>query len=164
VRFRYLVPIILVIIGILAYYCFIPGEEKRIKKQFTLLAEAASKKGEESPLAMAQKMNQIRLLFSEKVNLVVPYYNLAGDFSRQDVVNFATRARMSFLTISLRFYDLKIDLSERDTAKVDLTGRLKGFSSTREETDEVRELFCVLKKIDNRWLFSKIEVVEVLKK
>jgi hypothetical protein len=109
-------------------------------------------------------MNQIRLLFSEKVNLVVPYYNLAGDFSRQDVVNFATRARMSFLTISLRFYDLKIDLSERDTAKVDLTGRLKGFSSTREETDEVRELYCVLKKIGDRWLFSKIEVVEVLKK
>jgi hypothetical protein len=30
--------------------------------------------------------------------------------------------------------------------------------------DETRELECVLKKIARKWLFSAIEVVEVLKK
>jgi hypothetical protein len=121
-------------------------------------------KRKESPLAMAQKMNQIRLLFSEKVNLVVPYYNLAGDFSRRNVLNLASRARMSFRTVLLHFYDWHIDLAEKDTVRVNVTGRLKGISSAREEVDEVRELLCVLKKIDDQWLFSKIGVVEVLKK
>ena len=164
VRLRYLLPIILVILGILAYYCFLPSEEKKIKKQFALLAEAASKKGQENPLAIAQKMGQIRSLFSEKVNLIVPYYNLAGDFTRRDVVNYATRARLSFSTLSLRFYDFHIDLLRGNTAGINLTGRLKGISSKGDEVDEIRELACVLKKIDDQWRFSKIEVVQVLKK
>lgn len=163
-RPRYLLPIILVILGILAYYRFVPSEEKKIKKQFALLAEAASKEGKENPLAIAQKMNHIRSLFSEKVNLIIPDYNLAGDFTRQDVVNYATRARLSFSTLSLRFYDFNIDLSQGETARIDLTGRLQGISSRGDEVDEIRELACVLRKIDDQWRFSKIEAVEVLKK
>jgi hypothetical protein len=30
--------------------------------------------------------------------------------------------------------------------------------------DDTRELDCILKKIEKKWLFSQIEVVEVLKK
>jgi hypothetical protein len=30
--------------------------------------------------------------------------------------------------------------------------------------DETHELECALKKIENKWLFSYLEVVEVLKK
>jgi len=47
---------------------------------------------------------------------------------------------------------------------VTLTGRLTGRSGTGEQVDETRELECVLKKIERKWLFSEIEVVEVLKK
>ncbi len=163
-RPRYLLPIILAVLGLLIYSFSLPSEEQKIKKQFTLLAKAAGKEGEENPLAIAQKMNHIRLLFSEKVNLIIPDYSLAGDFTRQDVVNFATRARLSFSTLSLHFYDFNIDLSEGDTARVNLTGRLKGFSSKGDEVDEIRELVGVLKKIDDQWRFGKIEAVEVLKK
>ena len=164
VKTRFLFLVVLVILGVLAYLWFLPGEENKIKRQFALLAEAASKEGEENPLAMAQKMNRLRLLFSEKVHLIVPYYALAGDFTRQDVVNLATRAQLSFLSLSLHFYDLHIDLAERETARVDLTGRLQGIPSRGDPVDEIRELSCVLKKIGDQWLFSKIEVVEVLKR
>jgi hypothetical protein len=30
--------------------------------------------------------------------------------------------------------------------------------------DEIRELECLLKKIDKKWFFNQIEVIEVLKK
>jgi hypothetical protein len=164
VKTRFLFLLVLAILAILAYFHFVPSEEKKIKKQFTLLAKEASKEGEENPLAIAQKMNRLRLLFSEKVRLTVPSYDLAGDFTRQDVVNLAARARLSFLSLSLHFYDLHIDLAERQTARVNLTGRLQGKPSRGEPVDEIRELSCLLKKIDDRWLFNKIEVVEVLKK
>jgi len=42
--------------------------------------------------------------------------------------------------------------------------RLTGNSTTGERIDETRELECVLKKIERKWLFHQIEVVEVLKK
>jgi hypothetical protein len=33
-----------------------------------------------------------------------------------------------------------------------------------EQVDETRELECILTKIEKKWLFSQIEVVEVLRK
>jgi hypothetical protein len=64
----------------------------------------------------------------------------------------------------LKFYDFHIIFPERVVAKVTLTARLTGRSTAGEQTDETRELECVLKKIENKWLLSQIEVVEVLKK
>jgi len=45
-----------------------------------------------------------------------------------------------------------------------VTGKLTGKSSSGEQMDEVRELECLLKKIENKWLISQLEVVEVLRK
>jgi len=64
----------------------------------------------------------------------------------------------------LKFYDLHIIFPEKEVAKVTLTGRLTGKSTAGEQMDETRELECILKKIEKKWLFSTIEIVEVLKK
>jgi len=64
----------------------------------------------------------------------------------------------------LKFYDFHTVFLEKETTKVTLTARLTGRSTAGEQVDETRELDCVLKKIENKWLFSQIEVVEVLKK
>jgi hypothetical protein len=64
----------------------------------------------------------------------------------------------------LKFYDFHTVFPERAVAKVTLTAKLTGKSTTGEQADETRELECILKKIEKKWLFSQIEVVEVLKK
>jgi len=47
---------------------------------------------------------------------------------------------------------------------VNLTARLIGKSKAGERVDEIRELDCLLKKMDRKWFFSQIEVIEILKK
>jgi hypothetical protein len=64
----------------------------------------------------------------------------------------------------LKFYDLKVEFPEKGTAEVNLTARLTGKSTAGEAVDETRELQCILMKIEKRWLFSSLEVVEVLKR
>jgi hypothetical protein len=64
----------------------------------------------------------------------------------------------------LKFYDLKVSFPEKDLAQVNLTGRLTGKSVSGEHVDETRELICLLKKVEKKWLFNSFEVIEVLKR
>ena len=73
-------------------------------------------------------------------------------------------ARSYVSRLDLKFYDLQIVFPEKEVAKVTLTARLAGRSTAGEQMDEIRELECRLKKIEKKWLFSQIDVVEVLKK
>jgi hypothetical protein len=164
VRKKYVIPGLLVILGLLAFYFFFPSEEKQTKKRFTLLSEYASKDQGEGTFIMAHKVKNIGALFTDKLKLQIPDYELSGSYTRQDIVNYAMRARLSFSRLSLQFFDLIITFPEKGAANVTLTGRLTGKSTRGEEVDESRELSCVLKKIEDQWLFSDLEVIEVLKK
>jgi hypothetical protein len=164
VRTKYLIFGLLGILGLLAFYFFFPSEEKQIKKRFTLLSEYASKDQGESTFTMAHKVKSIGALFPDKVKLRIPDYELSGSYTRQDIENYAVRVRLSFSRLSLQFFDLSITFSEKGAATVTLTGRLTGKSASGEEVDETRELAFALKKIEDQWLFSEVEVVEVSKK
>ena len=83
---------------------------------------------------------------------------------REEISTYAASARSHFSQLHLKFYDFHITFPEKGLAKVTLTARLTGKSTVGEQADETRELDCVLKKIESKWLFSEIEIVEVLKK
>jgi hypothetical protein len=94
----------------------------------------------------------------------IPDQSLSGNYTRQEVSTYAGSARSYVSQLDLKFYDLRIVFPEKEIAKVNLTARLTGRSTAGERMDETRELECVLRKIDKQWLFSQIEVIEVLKK
>jgi hypothetical protein len=164
VRTKYLIAGLLGILGLLAFYFFFPSEEKQIKKRFTLLSECASMDQGETTFSMTQKVKSIGSLFTDKVKLEIPDYELSGSYTRQDIENYAVRARLSFSRLSLQFFDLIVTFPEKGAANVILMGRLTGESISGEEVDESRELTFVLKKIGSQWLFSEVEVTEVLKR
>jgi hypothetical protein len=165
VKIKYLlISVPIVIIGILAFFYFFPNEEKKVKKQFNLLSEWVSKSPEENAFTMLQKMKNIGTLFDEHCELKAPSQSLSGSYTREEISTSAGRARSHLSQLDLKFYDFHILFPEKEIAKVTLTGKLTGRSSTGEQVDETRELECALKKIENKWLFSQIEVMEVLKK
>jgi len=165
VKTKYLlIGAVVIITGIAVIYYFLPSEEKKVKKQFQLLSERVQKSPEENALTMLQKMKNIGALFDEHCELKAPSQSLSGSYSRQEISTYAGSARSVFSELDLKFYDFHIVFLEREVAKVTLTARLTGRSTAGEQVDEIRELECVLKKIEKRWLFSAIEVVEVLKK
>ena len=165
VKVKYLfIGAIAVIIGIAVILYCLPSEEKKLRKQFHLLSEGVLKDPEENAFTMLQKMKNIGTLFDEHCELKVPSQSLSGSYARQEISTYAGSARSSFSRLDLKFYDFHIVFAEKEVAKVTLTARLIGSSTAGEQVDETRELECILKKIEKKWLFSAIEVVEVLKK
>jgi len=165
VKVKYLlIGLMMVVIGCVIVITVFPREEKRVKKQFHLLSEWVSKSPEENALTMLQKMKNIGSLFDAHCELKVPDHSLSGTYTREEISTYAGSARSQASQLDLKFYDFDIAFPEKGVAKVTLTARLTGRSTAGEQTDDTRELECVLKKIENKWLFSQIEVVEVLKK
>ena len=163
VKIKYLlIGLVMVIIGIVVAITLFPSEEKRVKKQFHLLSEWVSKSTEENAFTMLQRMKDIGSLFDAQCELKVPDQSLSGTYTREEISTYAGSARSHASQLDLKFYDFDIGFPEKGMAKVTLTARLTGRSTTGEQTDDTRELECVLKKIENKWLFSQIEVVEVL--
>jgi len=165
VKIKYLlVGALIVVVAIVLAITLIPSQEKRVKRQFHLLSEWVSKSPEENALTMLQKMKNIGTLFDEHCEMKIPDQSVSGSYTRQEVSTYAGSARSYLSQLDLKFYDLRIVFPEKEIARVNLTARLTGRSTAGERMDETRELECVLKKIDKRWLFSQIEVIEVLKK
>jgi gas vesicle protein len=159
-----LVGVLMGIIGIVAAVIFFPDEEKEVKKQFSVLSGWVAKSQDEAPFTMLQKIKNIGTLFDVHCELKAPSQSLSGSYAREEISTYAGSARSHFSQLDLKFYDFHIVFPEKGIANVTLTGRLAGKSTTGEQVDETRELDCVLKKIENKWLFSSIEIVEVLKK
>jgi hypothetical protein len=159
-----LAGVLIVILGIVLAVTVFPNEEKRVKKRFHLLSEWVSKSPEENSFTLLQKMKDIGTLFSEPCELKAPAESFSGSYTRQEISAYAGSARSHFSQLDFKFYDLHVAFPEKEVAKVSLTARLIGKSTTGEQVDEIRELECLLKKIDRKWLFNQIEVIEVLKK
>ena len=165
VKVRYLLMgVLILIIGIAFSLAVFPSEEKRVKKRFYLLSEWVSKSPEENSFAMLKKMKEIGTLFLEPCELKAPHDSLSGSYTRQEISACAGSARSHFSQLDFKLYDLQIAFPEKEVADVTLTARLTGKSTSGEQIDEIRELECLLKKIDRKWFFSKVEVIEVLKK
>jgi len=165
VKMKYLIiALLIVMVGILATLLFFPSEEKKVKKRFVLLSEYMLKDPGENTFVMANKIKGISALFGENCNFTVSDYSLSGNYTREEISGIALRGRAHFSNLGLKFYDLKISFPEKDLAQVNSTARLTGKSVYGEHVDETRELICLLKKVEKKWLFSSFEVIEVLKR
>jgi hypothetical protein len=165
VKKRYLlIGAVMVILGIVLAITLFPSEEKRVKKQFRLLSEWVSKSPEENAFTLLQRMKNIGTLFDMQCELKVPDQSLSGTYTREEISTYAGSARSHVSQLDLKFYDLQVVFPEKEVSKVTLTARLTGLSTAGERMDETRELECLLRRIEKKWLFSQIEVIEVLKK
>lgn len=168
VKFRHFIIISLVLVlGIILFKYLSPAEDKKIKKSFKLLCQYVEKRADENLLSSVNRIKNISRLFLNPCIFKIeddPFYSLSGSFTREEIEGYALKGRAYFSRLSLEFDDFKIEFPERNLAHVHVRGRLKGRSKVGEDVDEVRELFCILHKVKDAWLFQQFEVTEVLKK
>lgn len=165
VRIKYILVLLVVIaLGIWAALSLPQNEEKRVKKQFHLLSESVSREPGENIFTMENKIKSIGSLFDENCEIKIPSQSLSGIYAREEITGYAARGRLHFSQLHLKFYDMGIAFTEEGVAKVNLTARLTGKTTAGEKVDEAHELDCLLKKTEKKWLFSHLEVVEILKK
>ena len=155
---------VIVAVGVWAVAYFFPSEEKKIKKQFRLLAEWVSKDPGENTLTTVYKIKHIGTLFDTMCEFKVPVYSFSGNYTPDEISGYAAQGRLVSSQLYLKFYDLDISFPEEGSAKVTLTARLTGKLNVGDSIDETHEVESILKKVEKKWLFSKVEVIEVLKK
>ncbi len=163
-RKSFLILLILIAAGMGAFFILSQNEEKRVKKQLSLLAKAISKEAGETVFKMDQKMKTIGSLIDDPCHLQIPAYSLSGSFTRDEIVGYAARGRLHASELLLTFHDLRVSFPGQDEADAHLTARLTGRWKTGETVHEAHEIRCHLRKVEKKWRLSRVEVVEVLKR
>ena len=165
VRVRYAITIVVIVtFGGIAILCSPPGEEGKVKKQFHLLSEWVSKDDGEKLLTTVRKVRNIGTLFARECVLKAHIDSYSGTYTPEEISEHAATARSRFSNVSLRFYNFNIDFPEEGRARVAVTARLTGLSTTGERVDDAHELGCLLKRAEDTWLFTQVVMVEVLRK
>ena len=154
--------IVIVIIGAVIY--FFPTDSRRVKKQFRALEQWAAKEGEENQLVMGRKIQKLRSVLADSVQVDAPAYEAGGTYDASEIAQRSTLGRSRYSTISLKFYDLEVDILDEQSAKVIATGRLTGTSAEGEKLSETHEVECLLQKVEGKWLLTDVNLVDVLQK
>ena len=135
-----------------------------MKKPFYSLAEGVSKETDENIFTLDQKVKKIGSLFNETCEVHIPVHSISGRMTRQEITGYAARGRIHFRELYLKFHDFDITFPKQGEARVRLTARLTGKTAMGEAINEAHEIDCLLGKTEKKWVFNRIEVVEVLKK
>jgi hypothetical protein len=159
-----LIGMALIAIGIGIFFMLFQSEEKRVKKQFSLLSEGVSKEAGENIFTLDQKIKKIGSLFNDTCEIIIPAHSISGRITREEITGYAARGRLHLAELRLTFHDFIIAFPQEGEARVHLTARLTGKTTTGEVINEAHEIDCLLRKTEKKWMFSSIEVVEVLKK
>jgi ketosteroid isomerase-like protein len=159
-----LISIFILIAGVAAYYFFFyQNDEKAVQKRFDLLAENVSKDSDESQLIMIKRLAAIERVFTKNVHFEIESRSRAGEYSSREIARRAGGVRTRFTRLTLKFYDVNIDL-QGQTAAVTATARITGLKKNGEQVAETRELEFSLQKKDGGWLIAQVKAVEVLEK
>ena len=165
VKPKYIVIAGLVLVAaIVAYFILSQSEAEKIKKQFAFIAEKLEKSDKENPLIAAANANKLKEVFTEPFTIHAPAYDVSREVSTDEISPIVISMRARYSQITLTFYDYSIDFPAKDTANVSVTEVLRGKLTSGEYVEDINELSCKIKKIDDFWLITEIEVVEVLEK
>lgn len=153
-----------VVIGIVMARALFPSEERKIRKEFVSLSKWMSKGRGETAFTMVRKTKRVGTFFAAPCRFDTPIYSFSGTYTPEEISSYAAEVHLHFSELSLRFYDLDVDILSDDTARAVLTAKVEGRTSTGEYVQETHEVECELRKGEDRWLFHEVRVVEVLKK
>jgi len=143
---------------------FFPTRTRQVKRRFKAFASSISKDGPEGNLAQLQQAAGAAEFFADPCAFESEYYHLTGSFSSREISGYCFEGRSRMKSLHLRFYDLSIKFPQKDTALVEATVRLTGKTKEGDDVAETHEITCTLKKSEGEWRFTRIKLVEVLKK
>ncbi len=150
--------------GIMVFFWFFQSDEAKIKKQFNVIAELASKASDEHELTAAVNARKIGEKFAETCRIEIPAYNISRTYAGKEISARIMGARSRYAEILLTFHDIDIRFPEEETARVVFTAYVEAVRLSGEPFREVHELVCRLEKNGNDWLLTQIEGVLVLER
>lgn len=163
-------PKTLLIIGLslitaaVAFFYFFQSDAAQIKNQLAKLEEAVEKSGSESEISAGIAARRISAVFAESCRVNAPHRGISRTFTPGDIAAYARGARRRYARIDMDFHDIGIEFPEEKTAAVSFTAEISTGQSGAEPAEEIHEIAAGMKKIENEWVFDKIDVVAVLER
>ncbi|HYG22637.1 MAG TPA: hypothetical protein VEH04_07645 [Verrucomicrobiae bacterium] len=153
---------VVVAVGILAWRYFFPSPERVIKSNLADLAETVSFEGDEGNISRALSVDSVGGYFTQDVELEI---DVRGYIGRQSI-NSRTEIRQGLLAahanlknLRIEFLDIHVELQpDGETAVANLT--VDAFING--ERAMLQEVNFTFKKVEGKWLISKIATVKTL--
>ena len=119
----------------------------------------------ESPLVVAAKSKKISKFFDTNCEIEAKEYNVSKNYSQEDIHTIAIHVLSRHLEFKLTFVDLQVEILNKGVASSVSTARIFGkVKGVEEYIEENHEIQCQLKKIEDEWVFVRLELIDVLKK
>lgn len=160
---RIIIGVLLLAAAYVGYKYIFVSEERKIRKQFDIIAKSIAREPGENPLSIAGKLRIIEKLFLDPCKIEAPAYAISKIYSRQEITQLGLTVLTYYSKLSVSFYDMKIMISD-DQANIVTTLKITGRLANGEEANDVQELECNMTKFDKDWLFREFKLVDVLKK
>lgn len=151
---------ILVAVCIWAWRTVFPNPERIIRRQLTVLAQAASFGPKDGPLALLINPDKIAGLCTPDVRVKVSGFGYSQTLSgRDDVRKAAAVVRTSFSSLSLKFPDLRVRLApDQESAIVYATAN----GHAGEHDLQLIELRFTMRRVDGEWLIAEVDTDSTL--
>lgn len=153
-----------IIVAVAAWMFAVPGEDKKVKRQFSKLCSHLNKESNEGILDTAFKLRRTGALFAPKCTVTMSEAWLNGTTDGSTLVAQGFQGRMQFASMNLSFSAFKISFPAEDLARCETIAKLAGIGPAGMKVDESREMVWELRKIEGAWRFENISEVVVLKK
>jgi hypothetical protein len=165
VKLKHIAPTLLIIIvTVYIFRGWFPSDEALIKKRFIKLADQVALTPEETQLTATAKANRLRGLFNDQIQIDAPAFDYSRRLEDHEVPVLFLAARANYSRLKLSFKDVDITIETEITATVNLTLIMTGRVRTGDDFEDIQELHCELTKVEDQWLFTAVEFVEVLAK
>jgi len=150
--------------GVSLWYLNRDSDEAQVRETLRELCRIASRQADEGAGSGLLKMRMVEKVFAPECRIDFHHELFGGTYKVEEIASSLARARAMFRTCTVNFRDLSITIDPPNRATAYFTGTLDARLNDGKTVNEVRDLECKLKKIDNHWLITDIAVRDVLEK
>lgn len=146
------------------FYLLSPSREDRIRDQLAVLAENISKAPGQNQLITAANAKRLRAVITEALIIDAPAEGYRRELDAAEIPALVLSATSPYSELTLSFHDPAFRFPSEGTARVTVSSRARGRLTGGEWIEDVQELNCRFRLVDDAWRLAAVEVVEVLQK
>jgi hypothetical protein len=135
-----------------------PSAEEQIRAQLETLCQLVSKPADEKPMQSAFKGHALPPLFANPVEIRGEAGPVAGVHTPTGLASLIVGGRASLQAFDLTTTDLTVEVKPPGDAEISFTGRVKAGADVT-----YRQVAAHLRLVEGAWVFSKFNVVNVMK-
>lgn len=160
---RFIALAALIALGVWGWRVFFPSPERLIKSRLLDLAETVSFTGSEGNFSKIYKADRVGNFFSQDVEVTIDVRGYAVSHTingKTEIKQALLGAHQRVKGVKVEFLDINVTVQpDKENATANLTAQA---TITGERDFHIQELNLTLKKVEGKWLITKIETVKTL--